>query len=94
MLDRTARENLLAIADVYAGATGLSLATISRHVYGNQAFFAELRRGDRSITFAKAEELLQVFSTRWPKGVKWPKTRPISMRRPGKKIPVEERAAA
>lgn len=94
MLDQTARENLLAIAGVYAEATGLSLATVSRQIYGNQAFFAGLRDGEKSITFAKAEELLRVFSERWPRGAKWPRTKPVSMRRPRGKLSVGSAAAA
>jgi len=84
-INATARENLTAIADTFRKATGLSLATISRRFYGHRSFFAELRTGKRSLSFAKASEVLQAFSNEWPPGVEWPQTQAISMRRPRRK---------
>lgn len=83
MSEQIIKENLLAIADAYAKATGFSIATISRQFHGNQAFLGDFKKGERSITVSKMEEMLAAFRAGWPPGAKWPPTRPIRMgRRP------------
>lgn len=83
--DRT-RENLLAIADAYARATNLSIATISRKFHGQQAFLNEFRAGKCSITASKVDAMLAGFRENWPAGLEWPELAPIRMGGPGRKI--------
>lgn len=82
MIEKTARENLLLIAREYARATGLSLATISKEMYGNQAFLQGFEQGKQSIRLSKLDEMLVKFSDKWPRGAKWPVTKPLSMAKP------------
>lgn len=79
--------NLLAIARAYAKATGVPLASVSRHIYGRAGFFEDLRRGRQSMTLKNLDTVLERFRKCWPKGAAWPATDPITM--PGKQIPVE-----
>lgn len=81
-ISQPVRENLLAIADAYVKATGLSPTTVSRKFYGNQKFFDDFRSGECSITVPKLEEVVQKFSDEWPAGLRWPKVKPILMDRP------------
>lgn len=74
--------NLLAIAKAYARATGLALTTVGRKFHGRQRFFLDLRSGKRSVTVANLADILQEFSDKWPAGLPWPETRPLSMARP------------
>jgi hypothetical protein len=52
----------------------------------NQSFFVTWRKRDGiSITPPKLDGLLQAFSDRWPEGLPWPETAPVTMeRRPRK----------
>jgi len=95
MIDKTARKNLFKIIDAYAKATGLPIPTISGRIYGNQAFLTDFREGRiKSMTFRKCEEMLDKLWAMWPKGIKWPKTKPLSMDRPNVKKSVDARPSA
>lgn len=73
------RDNLLALAGGYAEAKGLSLATVSRKFHGNQAFFSDFKKGDRSITLSKVAEMLNAIRKAWPPGTPKPKLRSVPM---------------
>lgn len=82
MIEQTAKANLFALVAAYRAATGLSLETVSRQIYGNRTFLAGLAKGENTITLPKIDLMLQAFANRWPKGVPWPKVVPLRMRRP------------
>lgn len=89
---KVAAKNLLAIAKVYAKATGATLPTVSRNIYGKAGFLDDLKAGRRSVTLTNLDVLLEKFASAWPDGVEWPETAPLSMGPPGKKVPVEAAA--
>lgn len=82
MIDKTARANLLTIATAYAAATGLSLSTVSKRIHGKQRFLEDLRDGRCTVSLENLGNLVKRFSGQWPVGAKWPKTKPVSFRRP------------
>lgn len=65
------RSHLLAVADAYCAATGLSLARVSTLVHNDGKRLRRMREGAgcKMDTFVKA---MQWFSDRWPAGTKWP----------------------
>lgn len=73
------RDNLLAIATVYAEATGLSLSSVSRKFHGNQAFLRDYKAGKCTVTSDKLAEMVTAFRAAWPRDTDWPVTRPIWM---------------
>lgn len=75
MWKKTVVSNLLAIAGAYAKATGKSLTTISKDFYGRGDFLNELKRGRKSVTIDRVDEMLTDFRDRWPAGAKWPLVR-------------------
>lgn len=81
MSEQAIKENLLAVAETYAKATKLSLATVSGQFHGNQAFLEDFKAGTRSIILSKLFEMLDRFRQEWPRGVKWPPTQPVRMGR-------------
>lgn len=85
------RNNLIAIAQRYADARGWSLATVSKEIHGNQAFFAQYLAGRMSPRLDTYFAMIEKFRARWPRGAKWPSTAPIP--KLGKNVP-ERRAAA
>lgn len=82
MIQASARKNLYAIAMTYAGATGQTLAKVSREFYGNAGFFEDFKDGKQSITLSRLEIMLLKFSAAWPSRVQWPATDPMLMERP------------
>lgn len=42
------------------------MATVSRKFHGNQAFFADFKKGKRSVTLSKFEEMMGAFGKEWP----------------------------
>lgn len=78
-IDKAFRKNILAVADAYARATGLSIASVSRKFHGNQAFLKKLREGSCTVTLDKAEEMVDAFRKAWPPDVAWPAQNPIWM---------------
>jgi hypothetical protein len=74
------RENILAVADAYAKATGLSISTVSYRFHGQQAFLNDFRAGKCSIHLDKIDDMLQRFAKAWPKGTPKPKLKAIKMR--------------
>lgn len=81
MSERAIKDNLIAVAETYAKATNLSLATVSGHFHGNQAFLEDFKTGKRSIILSKLFEMLNRFRQEWPRGVKWPPTKSVRMGR-------------
>lgn len=91
---KTAAKNLLAVARAYAKATGKTLPTVAREVYGRAGFFDDLKSGRQSVTLTNLDVLLKKFGKLWPEGTPWPTTQPITMAMPlGKNIPKENRPA-
>jgi hypothetical protein len=79
-LTEPVRDNLLTLVSVYRKATGISLATASMKFYGNATFFAQLQRGQQSISVKTLDAVLEKMRAAWPDGVAWPSLRPIFMR--------------
>lgn len=84
MIDQTIRANLKLIVRAYAKATGHTTTRISKDFYGNIGFFDELFAGERSVSIAKVDEIVQEFRAKWPAKTKWPVCRIIVMRAPEK----------
>lgn len=82
MISKTARDNILAIAEAYAKATGLALTTVSKRFHGNYEFFGKLRAGTCDVELKKLGSMVRAFGDRWPPKTAWPKTRLVSFRRP------------
>lgn len=82
MINAAAVENILAIACAYAEAEELALSTVSKRFHGKQRFFDELRDGDCTVSLKKLDSMVKEFGATWPRGARWPDTRPITMRRP------------
>lgn len=71
------RSNLVVIAQAYADGMGWSLATVSKQVHGNQAFFANFAAGKVSTSLKTYFAMVDKFIDNWPAGTPWPKTIPI-----------------
>lgn len=76
---QTIKDNLLAICDAYAKATGLSDATISRQFHGHRKFFEGLRSGASAMNLDKLDPLLAKFAAAWPADAPWPATAAVDM---------------
>ncbi len=81
------QKDLIAIATAYAKATGLKMAQVSKKFYGNSAFFAEFKRGSRSISIHKFDEMVGQFQAKWPDGIGWPDTESGLIGNPPEKSP-------
>ena len=84
MFAETCRENLIAVAAAYARARKkpMTLAQVSRKFYGSSAFLDEFKRGEKSITIDKLDEMLAAFHAAWPENGNWPTLRAVVIRRP------------
>lgn len=74
MSEQIMRENLFVIAQTYATAKGLSLATVSKQIHGNQAFLAKFIEGELSTTLRTYYAMIETLRENWPRGARWPKT--------------------
>jgi hypothetical protein len=81
MIEKTIRDNLLAIAGRYRKATGQSWSQLSKEFYGNSDFFQALRANKRSISASTLEKLVDMFRDQWPPKANWPPTKGIFMTR-------------
>jgi len=84
MLVETARQNLLTLVDAYRKRTREPLPVVSKRFYGNRAFLAAFKKGEKSITLTKLETMVQTFRAQWPEGLPWPELPPIPMNPPAK----------
>jgi hypothetical protein len=73
MSERIMRENLVTLAQVFASARGWSLATVSKHIHGNQAFLDKFLKGEVSPTLRTYFAMMEKLRNEWPPGVKRPK---------------------
>lgn len=78
--ERIMRENLVTLANCFAEAKGWSLATVSKHIHGNQAFLNEYLNGKRaggevkevSPTVKTYFKMMKKLRDEWPEGTKRP----------------------
>jgi hypothetical protein len=74
-------KNLFAILENYQKATGKTLSTCSREFYGKSSFFANLRKGEQSLSLQTLDELLNRIRKAWPPEADWPFLPTIRMNR-------------
>lgn len=86
MIEDTMRSNLKLIAKAYAKATGRSIGSVSREIYGQSAFLDAFFAGDQTVSISKMDEMLRKFAAAWPADQKWPLTRAVFMK-PSPKTP-------
>lgn len=70
VLEDTA-SRLVALMNLFARHTGLSVSTVSRHATGSGDTVARLRRGG-TITTKRLDRAVSYLSENWPDGVAWP----------------------
>lgn len=80
MLEISARNNLISLAETFASATGVSLATIGKRALNDNTFLARIVHG-QTFTVRTYDRVVQWLSDNWPKDVAWPH----SVDRPKKK---------
>jgi hypothetical protein len=69
------RQNVLALARVYAKHRGIKPTTLSRHIRGDMYFLADYAKGNIGVTIQKYDEIRQWFEDHWPKDKPMPKMR-------------------
>lgn len=62
---------ILSLADRFAAARGLSLATVSLYCAGQGLFLARLQRG-AGVTPRRANRVVAWFDSHWPAATEWP----------------------
>lgn len=67
----SALEHLLTLVDAYRGATGLSVATVSKRFLGRSTRIEEIRRGG-DVGARNIERVLRKMSDEWPAQAPWP----------------------
>lgn len=77
MLVETCRSNLLKLVAAYGRRTREPLPVISKRFYGNRAFLAGFKKGDKSITIDKLQATIDSFRAGWPEGLPWPELAPV-----------------
>lgn len=71
------RDNLIVLAQAYASANGLALATVSKKIHGKHSFLDEFIAGKVSTSLKTYYGMIDKLRADWPKGAKWPRTRKI-----------------
>lgn len=66
------KDQLLAVADAYARAVGLSRSRVSTIVLNRGATLEAIAEGRADVTTGTFEKALVWFSTRWPADLAWP----------------------
>jgi hypothetical protein len=71
---------LLACAEAFVAATGMSENTLADQAAGDWRFIERLRDPKPSFTARKYDEVMAWFAANWPEGVRWPKGVPARTR--------------
>jgi len=66
------REQLVMVANAYAAATNLKLATVSSKVLGRWHILPGLASGANDVSTARFEQAMLWFSSHWPDSAVWP----------------------
>lgn len=77
MSEQIMKDNLIVLAQTYADATGLSLATVSKRIHGKGCFLVDFIAGRSSTTITTYFAMIDRLRETWPKGTKWPATRAV-----------------
>jgi hypothetical protein len=77
MSEQIMRDNLIVLAQAYADATGLSLATVSKRIHGKHCFMVDFIAGRCSTTLTTYFGMVAKLRVLWPKGAAWPQTRTV-----------------
>ncbi len=95
MIEKTVRENIKAIVQAYAKATGRSVTGISKEFYGNAEFLPLFFKGEHSVSVKKLDVMVEDFRARWPADTRWPLCRVVVFKGPakGRKLSPEASAA-
>lgn len=80
MLETSARNSLIDLAETFAAATGVSLATIGKRALNDNTFLTRIVHG-QTFTVRTYDRVVQWLSDNWPKDAPWPS----SVERPKKK---------
>lgn len=77
MSEKIMRDNFVVLAQAYADATGLALATVSKRIHGKHTFLDNFIAGRASTTLVTYYAMVEKMRATWPKGAKWPATRTV-----------------
>lgn len=83
-MEEIARAELLTLANAFALAKNVSLATIGQRCLNDSSFLVRVSAGS-NFTFRTFDRVVAWFSANWPEGTEWPAE---------VKRPVREEAAA
>lgn len=80
MIEPKLRAHLLDLADAYAAAEGIKLATVSERAARDHKFLARLKNGGSNradaepstFTVRRYDDAMAWFRDNWPKGTPWP----------------------
>lgn len=86
MFAKTCRQNLLTLISAFAKATGSTASAVGRRFYGSGDFIEQYRRGARSISIDRYDDMIAAIRAEWPPDAKWPLLRAIVIPRPKKLV--------
>jgi hypothetical protein len=66
------RQNIVALAKVFAKAHGIKQATVSRKIRGDMHFLKNYTQGKVSVTVKKHDEIIDYFYDNWPENTPMP----------------------
>lgn len=80
MIEPQLRSHIIALADAYKDATGLSINTISEKASRDHKFIARIKGGwsnrasgePSTFTVRRYDEMMAWFRDNWPKDTPWP----------------------
>ena len=81
-MEREIKSAVRTLVSLYRRRTGLSLATLSKKIYGHSGFLKDFFAGYRSIKIDNLDQVLIKLHEIWPPGLPWPLFE-VNVRPPG-----------
>lgn len=83
-MEQELANHLLSLSERFCASRGLAETTVGRLCAADGKFLVGIRRGERTFTAKKYDEVIDWFARNWPDDASWPESVPLPTKEPAR----------